>query len=53
MYFGLYEAIVGYGRPRVTLDRAVVFTESFRETEHEPLVVGCQVKGTVSQLVLP
>ena len=36
---GLYEAIVGYGRPRVTLDRAVVFTESFRETEHEPLVM--------------
>ena len=36
---GLYEAIVGYGRPRVTLDRALVFTESFRETEHEPLVM--------------
>ena len=34
---GLDEAIAGYGRPRVTLDRAVLFTEPFRETEHEPL----------------
>ena len=36
---GLDEAIAGYGRPRVTLDRAVLFTEPFRETEHEPLVM--------------
>jgi pyruvate formate-lyase/glycerol dehydratase family glycyl radical enzyme len=28
-----------YGPPRLTVDRAVLFTESFRETENEPLVV--------------
>ena len=35
----LYEAVRTYGPPRVSLDRAVFFTESFRETEGEPLVV--------------
>jgi pyruvate-formate lyase len=35
----LYEAARAYGPPRVTLDRAVLFTESFRETENEALVV--------------
>ena len=35
----LYEAIRAYGPPRVTLDRAVLFTESFKETENQPLVV--------------
>ena len=30
----MYEAIRGYGAPRVTLDRAVLFTESFKETEN-------------------
>jgi pyruvate formate-lyase/glycerol dehydratase family glycyl radical enzyme len=35
----LYEAIRGYGPPRVTLDRAVLFTESFQQTENEPLVL--------------
>jgi hypothetical protein len=35
----LYEAIRGFGPPRVTLDRAVLFTESFKETENQPLVL--------------
>ena len=35
----MYEAIRAYGPPRVTLDRAVLFTESFKETENQPLVV--------------
>lgn len=35
----MYEAIRAYGPPRVSLDRAVAFTESFKETENEPLVV--------------
>ena len=35
----MYEAIRGYGPPRVTLDRAVLFTESFKETENQPLVL--------------
>ncbi|MFO1414307.1 MAG: pyruvate formate lyase family protein [Burkholderiales bacterium] len=35
----MYEAIRGYGPPRVSLDRAVHFTASFQETEGEPLVV--------------
>lgn len=35
----MYEAIRGYGPPRVTLDRAVLFTESFKETEGQPLVL--------------
>ncbi|MCK9227599.1 MAG: hypothetical protein M0P30_07390 [Syntrophorhabdaceae bacterium] len=35
----MYDAIRGYGPPRVTLDRAVLFTESFRETENQPLVL--------------
>ncbi len=35
----LYEAIRDYGPPRVSLDRAVLFTESFAQTENEPLVL--------------
>jgi pyruvate formate-lyase/glycerol dehydratase family glycyl radical enzyme len=35
----MYEAIRAYGPPRVTLDRAILFTESFRETEDQPLVL--------------
>ena len=35
----MYEAIRAYGPPRVCLDRAVAFTESFKETENEPLVL--------------
>jgi len=35
----MYEAVRGYGPPRVTLDRAVLFTESFKETENQPLVL--------------
>ena len=35
----LYESIRSYGPPRVTLDRAVLFTESFKETENRPLVL--------------
>jgi Pyruvate formate lyase-like len=35
----MYEAIRTYGPPRVTLDRAVLFTESFTETENQPLVL--------------
>jgi formate C-acetyltransferase len=35
----LYEATRAYGPPRVSLDRAVLFTESFRETEGQPLVL--------------
>ena len=35
----MYDAIRAYGPPRVTLDRAVLFTESFKETENQPLVL--------------
>jgi isethionate sulfite-lyase len=35
----LLEAIQPTGPPRVTLDRAVLFTESFKETEGSPLVL--------------
>lgn len=35
----LYEAIQAYGPPRVALDRAALFTESFKETEKLPIVV--------------
>ena len=35
----IYDAIRAYGPPRVTLDRAVLFTESFQETEDQPLVL--------------
>jgi formate C-acetyltransferase len=34
----MYEAMRAYGSPRVALDRAVLFTESFQETEGQPLV---------------
>jgi len=35
----LLTAIRGYGPTRVTLDRAVAFTDSFKETEGQPLVL--------------
>ncbi len=35
----IFDAIRNYGSPRVTLDRAVLFTESFRSTEGLPLVL--------------
>src|SRR5512142_3568112 len=35
----LFEAIRSYGRPRVALERAVYFTESFKTTEGQPLVL--------------
>jgi formate C-acetyltransferase len=34
----LFEAIRAYGPPRVALERAVYFTESFKATEGQPLV---------------
>ena len=35
----MYEAIRSYGPPRVALERSVAFTESFKETENQPLVL--------------
>lgn len=35
----MYEVIRAYGPPRVALDRAVLFTESFQATESQPMVV--------------
>ena len=35
----LFEAIRSHGAPRVSLQRAVLFTESFKQTESEPLVL--------------
>ena len=35
----LCDAIQAYGPPRVALDRAVLFTESFKETENQPMVL--------------
>ncbi len=35
----LFEAIRSYGPPRVTLDRAAFFTESFKSTENQPMVL--------------
>ena len=35
----LFEAIRSYGPPRVTLDRAVLFTESFKQPRTEPMVL--------------
>jgi pyruvate-formate lyase len=35
----LYEGMRAYGPPRVCLERAVLFTESFKETEKQPLVL--------------
>ncbi len=35
----IFDAIRGYGSPRVTLDRAMYFTESFKATEGQPLVL--------------
>ncbi|HTY85826.1 MAG TPA: pyruvate formate lyase family protein [Candidatus Acidoferrum sp.] len=35
----MYEAIRKYGPPQVTLDRAVLFTESLKETEGQPMVL--------------
>ncbi|HMA08202.1 MAG TPA: pyruvate formate lyase family protein, partial [Ramlibacter sp.] len=34
----LYEAVRAYGQPRASVDRAVLFTESFKETEGQPTV---------------
>jgi hypothetical protein len=34
----LFDAIRAYGPPRVALERAVYFTESFKTTEGQPLV---------------
>jgi hypothetical protein len=34
-----YDALRNSGPPRVTLDRAILFTESFKETEGQPLVL--------------
>ena len=35
----IFDAIRGYGSPRVTVDRAVRFTESFKATEGQPMVL--------------
>ncbi len=35
----LFEAIRAFGSPRVTLDRALIFTESFARSEGRPLVL--------------
>lgn len=35
----LFGAIRGYGAPRLTLDRALLFTESFKTTENQPMVL--------------
>jgi len=35
----LFDAIRSYGPPRVSLERAVLFTESFKQTESEPVVL--------------
>lgn len=35
----MYEAIRAYGPCRVALDRAIAFTESFKETENQPLAL--------------
>jgi formate C-acetyltransferase len=35
----LFEGMRAYGPPRVCLERPVLFTESFKETENEPLVL--------------
>ena len=35
----LLEAIRAYGQPRIALERAIYFTESFKGTEGQPLVL--------------
>src|SRR5512136_3272212 len=35
----MFEAIRSYGPPRLTLERAIYFTESFKTTEGQPLVL--------------
>src|SRR5512136_2309130 len=35
----MFEAIRSYGPPRLTLERAIYFTESFKATEGQPLVL--------------
>ena len=35
----LYETMRSYGPPRVCLERSVLFTETFKETENQPLVL--------------
>ena len=40
----IFDSIRAYGSPRVTLDRAVCFTESFKSTEGQPLVLRWALK---------
>lgn len=35
----MFEAMRAYGPPRVTLERSVIFTDTFRDTADEPLVL--------------
>ena len=35
----MYESVLSYGPPRAFIDRAVAFTEVFKETEGEPTVL--------------
>jgi pyruvate formate-lyase/glycerol dehydratase family glycyl radical enzyme len=35
----LYNAVRAYGQPRASIERAVLFTESFKETEGQPTVL--------------
>src|SRR5512142_948645 len=35
----LFEAVRSFGPPRVALERAIYFTESFKATEGQPLVL--------------
>ena len=35
----MFEKVRRSGQPRITLDRAVLFTESFRTTEGQPMVL--------------
>ena len=35
----LYNAVRAYGPPRASIERAVLFTESFKETEGQPTVL--------------
>ncbi len=35
----IFDAVRGYGDPRLTLDRALLFTESFKLTENQPMTL--------------
>jgi hypothetical protein len=37
----IFEKVRSSGNPRVTLERAVCFTESFKTTEEQPMVLRC------------